>query len=269
MKKPVRRRARGYFGITQPSYSKLAKHFKANVIRRLTGGHSKVLIRFGYSEDFPVENANGYIEINSKEAINICKNKLLTKEVLKELNIPTPKWNLITDDLDDINLLYPVYSKTFYGSKGRGMYLIENEDQLKNHIEKYSSQSNRLLEERCKYVREYGIHVSSKSGIFHAVRKMIKEDSTERWYRNSNNCVFFLEDNENFNKPLCWDELEENLLRFMDKIKLDIGRFDVKVSSSGEKFKVLEVNSAPSLQGEVVFRKYVKELNKVIELCAE
>jgi len=267
MHKPLRRRARGYFGITQPSYSKLTRDFPAKKIRQLTGGHSKVLLRFGYSGDFPITDDEGYIFVNSRESINIAKNKSKTKELLKELGIPTPNWAILSDLRDFYSLRFPLYSKTFYGSRGRGMVFIENEEKLKEHYENHDSSIGRIIEERCNYVREYGIHVSSASGIFHAVRKMLKSEAEDRWFRNSNNCVFYLEDNEHFNKPECWEEIETQLLRFMDKTGLDIGRFDVKVNNSGKLFSVLEVNTSPSIEGEIVYNKYKRELEKII-ICA-
>lgn len=268
MRKPLRRRARGYFGISQPSYTRLTKEFSANRIREITGGHSRVLIRFGYAGDFPV-NPKNYIIINTRQGVDIAKNKYETKLVLDKLEISTPKWALLDDLIDSCELSYPLYSKLFYGSRGRGMVFINDEEELEDHLHNTPHQERRLVEERCNYIREYGIHVSTASGIFHAVRKMLKSDSEDRWFRNSNNCVFYLEDNEHFNKPECWDEMETQLLRFMNEAGLNIGRFDVKVSSSGKSFSVLEVNSSPSLEGEIVYNKYVKELEKLIALCAE
>lgn len=267
MRKPLRRRARGYFGISQPSYTRLTKEFSANRIREITGGHSRVLFRFGYAGDFPV-NPQNYIIINSRESVDIAKNKYSTKLILDKLEIPTPRWKLLDDLKYFSDLSYPLYSKLFYGSRGRGMVFINNEEELEDHLHNTPHFESRVVEERCNYIREYGIHVSTASGIFHAVRKMLKSDSEDRWFRNSNNCVFYLEDNEHFNKPECWDEIESQLLRFMKDTGLNIGRFDVKVNNSGNLFSVLEVNSAPSLQGDIVYNKYVKEIEKLI-LCAE
>ena len=103
---------------------------------------------------------------------------------------------------------------------------------------------------------------------------MLKEETpeNERFYRNDSNCVWYLESNPGFDKPLNWDDIVEECINAIKAVGLDIGACDVLVQSAVDKngdtrtspsFIICEVNSAPAF-GTITLEKYIKEIPKVL-----
>jgi D-alanine-D-alanine ligase-like ATP-grasp enzyme len=177
------------------------------------------------------------------------------KECFKNNNIESPKYFTNINDIES----FPIVAKKIYGSKGRGMFLIESKEDLKKFKEIFNKVLKSYYFERYhNYTREYGIHVTQQE-YFYTCRKMLKSDTpkNERWFRNSTNCVWFLEENENFNKPKNWDNIVNNCINACKAVGLDFGACDVIVSKEG-KFKIVEINSAPSFgePNSIVESKY-------------
>lgn len=102
-----------------------------------------------YTPRYTIYNKNNKVQFNhtrpdlvSKEAINICLNKQLTRETLQEKNVPVPKGRLL-DSLDpnqikkDISdLSFPLVVKPLDGAGGRGVITgIDSYDELMENIE--------------------------------------------------------------------------------------------------------------------------------------
>lgn len=129
-----------------------------------------------------------------------------------------------------------------------------------------------IVEEFVNYTKEYRIHVSSLGRCFYTCRKMLKEEvaAEERWFRNSKNCVWMLEENPLFDKPSTWNLIVEDCLKALAALGLDTCAFDVKVSKKGE-WTILEGNSAPSFgectpkEPTIVALRYIEELNELIK----
>ena len=103
---------------------------------------------------------------------------------------------------------------------------------------------------------------------------MLKRDTPEekKWYRNDDNCVWILEENENFDKPVNWVRIEEESVKALKSVGLDVGAVDLRIQSAtnkkGEKrenpdFIIVEINSAPSF-GDITLNKYIEELPKIL-----
>jgi len=146
-------------------------------------------------------------------------------------------------------------------------------------IESITSPLNNYVFERFyNYAREYRLHVSSE-GCFYTCRKMLKRDTPEenKWFRNDENCVWVLEDNPNFDKPVNWDDVVKHSVKALKAVGLDFGAIDLRIQSAtnseGEtreepKFIIVEINSAPSF-GEITLQKYLEELPNIIERKAQ
>jgi len=133
------------------------------------------------------------------------------------------------------------------------------------------STSGYYFEEYFNGAREYRLHVT-EDGCFLAWRKLRKDDAKERWYFNSDNCIWAGESNDSFDKPVNWNEITEHCVNALKAVGLNIGAIDVRVESSSDsngkkrktcKFIVLETNSAPAL-GEVGSEAYFKEIKRLI-----
>lgn len=265
------------------------KNFTAETLRDKLYGtfHDKpVIVRLGSLT--PVEeitSRTNIIEINKTEAIEISRNKKEMKEAFTRSEVRTANWytydkvNLNfnkqnTNNTFDIikikDLPYPVLSKSLFGQGGAGNTLHKDQKSLEEWM-KGKDLNNYIFEEYYNYAREYRLHVT-KNGNFLSWRKLRKNDAKERWYFNSDNCVWVGEDNPLFDKPVNWEEIQQHAIKACASVGLDICAVDVRVQSSkneeGDKrktcdFIILETNSAPSL-GDVGSEIYYNQILNLI-----
>ncbi len=210
------------------------------------------------------------IEINTVNACTISNNKLLMKQAFDDYAkkadayvIPTAAWT----NGDSIKewTIFPAIVKHLNSSGGKGIYYIKNQEDLDAFVAKHEHHLDKYIIERYyTYSKEYRIHIG-KDGAFHAIRKMLKEDATERWHRHLAHCVAILPENELFAAPDNWEELCEACHHAMRAVGLDLGAVDIKVQTTLEspKFIILETNSAPAL-GELTTIKYEEQLKKFL-----
>jgi glutathione synthase/RimK-type ligase-like ATP-grasp enzyme len=191
------------------------------------------------------------------------------KHAFKEYEVKSAPFYMMSDldeiDYDEIN--YPIIAKRNYGSRGNGMRKLNSPEELEDFFN--SDPKGYYFEEYQNLAREYRLHVT-EDGCFYACRKMIKGDTPEdqRWFRNDSNCTWFLEDNEGFNKPSNWSEIEAECVKALKAVGLDFGACDVRVSSNTQedgthKFSIIEINSAPSF-GEITAQKYIEMLPELL-----
>lgn len=248
-----------------------------------------VIIRLGsLTESNIITSRSTYVEINKVAAIKVSRDKLKMKEAFTQNKVKTADWytsyedhydgsgkwkfkNQTTNETVDIKTLpFPMLSKSRTGQGGVGNTLHDDFKSLESWM-KGKDLSNYIFEKFYNYAREYRLHVT-KDGCFLAWRKLRKENAKERWYFNSDNCVWAGEENPLFNKPVNWDNVIKDSVNALNAAGLDIGAVDVRIQSANDKQKkvsespdylVLEVNSAPSL-GELGTKFYYKEILKLI-----
>lgn len=247
------------------------------------------VVRFGSSTELndTVVKGGNRIEINPVKGIKNSANKLLMKQCFTRAKVKTANWGKATD-VDHINsgaiqfrtdengcegLEYPIIAKSLYGSRGEGNYKLDNQAALEQWM-KGKNLNNYIFEKFYTYTREYRLHVS-KNGCFYACRKMLKEGTpdNQKWSRHDDNCVWIVEENEQFDKPVNWKSIVSDCVKAIQEIGLDVGAFDVKVQSSKDskgrnrenpEYILIEINSAPS-HGERTCVEYVKEVTKLIK----
>lgn len=247
-----------------PSHVKLREH--------LPHFNKSVIIRLGSTN--PGINSDQKIQINTVQAIKNSSDKLLMKECFTSSGIKTADW--WTHDqyaIDHINELpYPVIAKHRFGSRGTGNHLLNTKEELELFITN-KTLNNYIFEKYYTYNREYRLHVT-KNGCFYTCRKMIKRDCPDdkKFQRHDDNCVWVVEDNPLFDKPVNWNSIVEDCIRALNSVGLDIGAFDIKVQSAKNKegilrkdpeYIIIESNSAPSF-GEITHKMYLKELTNLI-----
>jgi len=235
------------------------------------------VIRFGSTtvlEDV-VSKGGSRVEVNTVEAVTKSANKLLMKQAFAENDVKTAIWTR-TANAEELRRFFnehgQIVAKSFFGSRGEGNTLISSMDALNRFI-LANTINNFVFEKYYNYVREYRLHVTAE-GVFYTCRKMLKRDTPEeeRWYRNDSNCAWFLEENPDFDRPLCWDAIVEQSVAALNAVGLDIGAVDVKVQSNTKggnrrqtvDFIILEINSAPAF-GELTETLYKEELMKVLK----
>jgi len=225
---------------------------------------------------------DGRIELNSPEAVKNSSDKLRMKKCFGA-NVKTALWwtfsgndqmkNGITEELINISELpFPIVAKNRFGSRGRGLSLLNSKQEFDNWLAGKTT-SNYIFEKYYSYNREYRLHVNSE-GCFYTCRKMLQRDTPEdkRFIRNDSTCVWILEDNASFDKPVNWEQIVSECVKACSSVGLDFCAVDLRVQSSvdghGRKrenpeFIVVEVNSAPSF-GEVTAQRYIQEIPKML-----
>ena len=241
----------------------------------------KSVIRFGSVTEF--NDGIKRIEINSVEAVKNSSSKLLMKNCFTKDKVKTALWYIyckvtstfISSELNNKTideLEYPIISKSHFGSRNQGNKKHNTKEELAEWL-KGKNLDNYLFEKYYNYAREYRLHIT-KNGCFYTCRKMIKEDTPQedRWFRNDEHCVWILEENELFDKPVNWDKVIEESVKALESVGLDIGAVDLRIQSSRDKndeirkdpdFIIVEINSAPSF-GDVTLGKYKSELTKLL-----
>lgn len=228
------------------------------------------------------------VELNSAEAIKNSSNKLRMKQCFTREKVYTARWfkydgeffqdqevNEVHNgfDIEPNEMRFPIVAKSLFGSKGKGNTLIKSSIELDKFTNSHDL-NNYIFEEYCNYNKEYRLHVT-KNGCFYSCRKMLKKEFKEHdnsWQRHDDNCVWILEENAEFDKPVNWDEIIEHCVKALISCGLDFGACDLRVqnnrNSEGElrkrcNFIVVEINSAPSF-GKVTLEKYKEELPKLL-----
>lgn len=248
-----------------------SRHPSHSVLRKspILKSKDRIIYRLGSTTESLIER-----ELNSVEAIKNSSNKLKMKTLFTEANVKTPKFYNLTNIPENS---FPLLAKKVYGSKGRGMILINNQEELDNFLSQ--NLTGYYIEEFFNGSREYRLHVS-ELGCFYACRKLRKSDAEKRWFFNSLNCIwvtekekvedengnflnFSEEDKKSFNKPNTWDTIIEQSQLALKSVGLDIGAIDVRVNKKGE-FMILETNSAPSF-GNITEIMYKEHLSKLIK----
>lgn len=175
-------------------------------------------------------------------------------------------------------LPFPVIAKGHYGSRGKANFRIESVEELDAFIkEKGDTIGNYIFEKYYNYVREYRLHITA-DGCFYTCRKMLKKDAPKEgnWQRHDDNCVWFVEANEKFDKPTNWDVIVDHCKKALEAVGLDIASFDVRVQSSSKngkprenpEFIIVECNSASSFGKDpvnsIIAERYIEVLPKII-----
>lgn len=231
------------------------------------------------------------VEINGVEAIKNSSDKLKMKRCFTDSEVKTAVWFTTTDCehfyiyspsstsegmLNKGNLEYPIIAKHRFGSRGRGLTLINSVEEL-NEWKRGKTLDNYIFEKYYNYNREYRLHIT-EDGCFYTCRKMLKSDipQEKRHIRNDETCVWILDTNPSFDKPVNWENIERECIKALKSVGLDVGAVDLRVQSATDSkgvkrnqpdFIIVEINSAPSMGNitEIKYREIIPQIvNKKI-----
>jgi len=252
-----------------------SRHPTHSVLRRsvINTAPHLVCIRFGSETQGTIRYK---VEINSPQSVRNSANKLLMKQCFDKGNVKTAIWergSTLEKALAFVNANeYPIVMKSFFGSRGNGNTLIHNEKDLRNFATTHTL-ANYVCEKFYNYNREYRLHITEE-GCFYTCRKMLKSDTPDdkKWFRNDSNSVWVIESNDQFDKPVNWNDCINESVKALKSVGLDVGAVDLRIQSASSKiegkrkrpdFIVIEINSAPSF-GEITSQKYIEEIPKII-----
>jgi len=239
----------------------------------------KAVIRLGSTTELPDTESKGgkRIEINTVNAIITSSSKLKMKKAFAQGNVRSAIW-IQPSSKEQVKQFFNEHSesgivlKSHFGSRGKGNTLIRTAVELNNWLSTHTV-TDYIAEKFYNYSREYRLHVT-EDGCFYTCRKMLKESTPQkdRWFRNDSNSVWIMEENEQFDKPVNWNEIVKECVKAIKAVGLDFGAIDLRVQSAKDSkgkvrpecdFIVVETNSAPSF-GTVTLQKYIETLPKII-----
>lgn len=245
------------------------------------------------------------VELNTVEAIENSRSKLLMKACFAKAETPQADWwSIINADgwsaypkagstnFQELNSLpYPILAKRVFGFKGHGMVMLENKEDLEDWLKKNSTKGY-YFEQFKNFAREYRLHCTEED-CFYAVRKMLKSDTDDdsKWYRNDSNCIWATEftikkneagnvigydetqNNEMFDRPVNWEKIKADCIKALKSTGLKIGAFDVKVQSARNKRNELRDNpeyiiievNSAPSFGELTLQKYREKIPEVLK----
>lgn len=244
------------------------------------------IVRLGSTTNLLNDNINA--ECNSIQGVKNSSNKYLMKKCFDKAMVKHTKWftygngvmhevnSALKDNQKAIplkDLEFPIVAKNIYGSRGKGNTLITSLEALKQWLNGKDTQ-NYIFEKFYSYTREYRLHITAE-GCFYTCRKLLKNGTPEekKWQRHDDNCVWIVEENPSFNKPVNWNAIVADCVKALKELKLDVAAFDVKVQSAKDKkgknrenpeYILLESNSAPSF-GDITTEKYLIEIPRILK----
>ncbi len=212
-----------------------------------------------------------FVEINSVDAVKNSSSKLRMKQCFTREGVKTADWTQHCP-IEGISLEFPIVAKSHFGSRGEGNTLLNSRTELETWM-RGKTLNNYIFEKYYNYSREYRLHISAE-GCFYTCRKMLKRDAPEgnKWQRHDDNCVWILEENSQFDKPVNWDSIVEHSVKALNSVGLDVGAVDVRVQSrldsrdrvrENPDFIIVEINSAPSF-GELTEQHYLTQIPRIL-----
>lgn len=222
---------------------------------KFTPADDKVIINWGCGRDLNVDT-RGVTVINQPERVANATNKRHFFELCRDggsTNIPpfTTRKAEAEDWISNGNICFG--RTKLQGSSGEGIVVCDNSEDLQRLPD------NTLIVQYIKKKHEFRIHVGSGRVLDRQQKKKRRdvdlEDINWRIRSHANGFVFARQE---IKVP---KQVDEQALAAMGAIGLDFGAVDVIWNDLHKKAYVLEINTAPGLEGSTVisYRKYFAE----------
>lgn len=246
------------------SVSELRRSLKSLIIRaegsKFVGNPSKTVINWGNSVDnTQVDKCN---TLNPPSKIRGVTNKLDFFKLAKgSVNIPEFTTNIREAKawLDDSN---PVVCRSVLtGHSGNGITVVEDETD-------WGNLNHSSIKVYTKYIpkeSEWRVHIF-QGDIFDVQKKSFMSGKTPRSFRVQNRNNGFVYTRDNFSGAP--KEVIEQALAAIKVSGLDFGAVDVVFNKYREKAFVLEINTAPGLEGTTL-QRYVEVFSKYLGVTPE
>ncbi len=244
--------------------SSLKEALGAKIIRlqdsRFKGDSGKPVLNWGNStENVDVTNSN---VLNKPECVGRASNKLTFFEsVENDCNVVpfTADVNEVVSWLKDNRIV--VARKLLQAHSGKGITIFED-------LETFETVDNRDYKIYTQYVpkkHEYRVHVFCGEVIDLQKKSIRKGTKPSTWLiRSHDNGFIFTRENA----KAAPDEVKEQAILACQSVGLDFGAVDVIYNSARKKAYVLEVNTAPGLEGTTLYN-YTNAINKAFNLGLE
>lgn len=188
----------------------------------------------------------GVFILNPSQSMETAKDKLSTLQLLSSNNIPIPKTMLakfpLNNSFVEKEFSYPLIIKTVIGSKGRGVFLVENRNKLNDLVNlleiSKDPKTNLILQEFISSSKGRDIRVIVIGGrAIGAMLRTASDDSFKSNYSAGGDVISF-----EINPTIEWLAVESAKI-----VGLDIAGVDILFDHNS--YKVCEVNSYPGFEG--------------------
>ncbi len=251
-----------------------------NAYKKLMENREDIDIAFNYAEGLNGEDRETHIPAMLEMlkipyvgltplTQSIIFNKVKTKEILLQNNIPTAAFHIFKSEKDEIpsDLAYPVMVKPEAQGQSAGIFnnsVVDNEKDLKERISFIHETYNQAaFIEPFLSGREFSVSmIGNPPEILPIVE--LKHENLPAGYPKfaSLEVKFFMESDTDYLK--CPAEIDEDLKKKIEKICLntwntlnlrDWGRIDIRCDENGNPF-VLEINSPASIEPPETVKGY-------------
>lgn len=220
--------------------------------KRFVKGNS-LIINWGNSNDrifYNVLERDGNKLLNSPGCIQMASDKIETFKRFDLYRVPTVEWTTSRDKaIGWVNEDTYVYSRQYTrSSQGKGIDIVKLEDAMP-YAELYTKAIAKAF--------EYRVHVF-KGGVIDFTRKKRRTGVVVNPYiKNSDNGWVFCRDDVTL--P---DTVRDAAILALRSVDLDFGALDILFKPSINKAYVLEVNTAPGLDGTTL-DKYCNKFKEI------
>lgn len=185
--------------------------------------------------------------INGAFAVQLASNKADTFKILKNAEINIPEFTFSKEEANGwYNDGSRVVCRTLLtGHSGAGIILV-------------SAASNIPLVDAPLYVKyypkecEYRVHVFDGQVIDVQQKRRRTDYDGEVDMQVRNHQTGWVYCRNSYNPPVCIDQIKEQCVKSVKALGLDFGAVDVIYSKKHNKFWILEVNTAPGMEGTTV-----------------
>jgi glutathione synthase/RimK-type ligase-like ATP-grasp enzyme len=230
--------------IEKKDYGRLAE-FDALFIRETTG-----INHHTYQFAKKAEN-EGLIVIDDPDSILKCTNKVYLAELLRTHRIPTPKTVIVRkDSLDAVEdqIPYPVVLKIPDGSFSRGVFKVENHEELENTAENLFKSSDLILAQEFVYTPfDWRIGILNQQPLF-ACQYFMTE---KHWQVIKHGVKGGWKDGDW--KTMAVEDAPPAVIKLALKAAnlIGDGLYGVDVKQDSRRIMVMEVNENPNLEATV------------------
>jgi glutathione synthase/RimK-type ligase-like ATP-grasp enzyme len=182
-----------------------------------------------------------YRALNDHEAVRLASNKLLTFDALKAAGVPIPEYARTTDSVSWHGASDTVVRHLLQGHSGAGIEIVKAGEELPDA---------KLYVRYIKKQEEYRVHIIGKEIILtqRKARRLDHPDSGVNWQIRNHSHGFIFQRND----VLLPEGVSAAAKATIEALGLDFGAVDIIWNEKSNKAYVLEVNTAPGLEGTTV-----------------